>query len=136
MLACTRSPPSGGLTRVHIRDALRMWRCFYWKEPEKILRVKCYHTDSVWVLFLIVTPPLTASDFDSTQAERNCRDGDRGIDLITLSCSLLASAWSGALAAAPNRSVGGILVDWLVRPHRDGTCFGGTLAGSFATLVG
>ena len=37
----------------------------------------------VWVLFLIVTPPLTASEFDSIQAERNRRDGDRGIDLIT-----------------------------------------------------
>ena len=38
---------------------------------------------AVWVLFLIVTPPLTPSAFDSIQAERNRRDADSGIDLVT-----------------------------------------------------
>ena len=37
----------------------------------------------VWILFLIVTPPLTASEFDAIQAERNRRDADSGLDLMT-----------------------------------------------------
>jgi len=37
----------------------------------------------VWILFLLVTPPLTASEFEAIQAERNRLDADAGIDLIT-----------------------------------------------------
>ena len=37
----------------------------------------------VWILFMIVTPPLTASQFAAIQAERDRRDADSGIDLVT-----------------------------------------------------
>lgn len=37
----------------------------------------------VWVGFLIVTPPLTGSDFDAIQVERNRRDADSEIELST-----------------------------------------------------
>lgn len=38
---------------------------------------------AVWLLFLIATPPLTATEFDAHQAERDRRDADSGMDLIT-----------------------------------------------------
>jgi hypothetical protein len=53
----------------------------------------------VWILFLIVTPPLTASEFDAIQAERNRRDADSGLDLITHEPVIVAGRMLGTYGA-------------------------------------
>jgi hypothetical protein len=53
----------------------------------------------VWILFLIVTPALTASDFDAIQAERNRRDADSGIDLVTHEPVIVAGRMLGTYGA-------------------------------------
>ena len=37
----------------------------------------------IWVAFLLLTPPLTQSEFDAIKVERNRRDADPGFELIT-----------------------------------------------------
>jgi hypothetical protein len=53
----------------------------------------------VWILFLIVTPPLTASEFDAIQAERNRRDADSGLDMITHEPVMVAGRKLGTYGA-------------------------------------
>lgn len=53
----------------------------------------------VWILFLIVTPSLTASDFEAIQSERNRRDADSGMDLITHEPVIVAGRMLGTYGA-------------------------------------
>jgi hypothetical protein len=54
---------------------------------------------AVWILFLATTPSLTASEFGAIQAERNRRDADSGMDLITHEPVIVAGRMLSAYGA-------------------------------------